>query len=301
MRVLLTGACGYVGSVLLPRLYRHETTTLDTGWFGGRADLVQDIREALPAGRYDAIIHLAGIANDPCGELDARLTWEVNVLGTMRLAQWAADTGVRRFIYASSGSVYGVSPHECCENDPLLPISDYNRTKMVAERVLLSYSDRMTVQIVRPATVCGWSPRMRLDVMVNSFCIQALEHGVIRFNGGEQWRPNIHIDDMADLYVWLLDHPEARGIYNAGFENMRIADIARVVADRIGGCDVLPRDSIDPRSYCIDSSKLLAAGFVPQRHVADAIDELIAKYRAGSLRDTDECYRLKTLRHLHIR
>jgi len=298
VKILLTGSHGYVGSVLLPKLYRHETTTLDIGWFGGTPDIRRDIRDFsdswygdLPC---DAIIHLAGVANDPCGELDPKLAWEINVLGTMRLADWAVRSGVKQFIYASSGSVYGVCDEEVTEDSPLLPLSDYNRTKMCAERVLLSYADKIAVQIVRPATVCGWSSRMRLDVMVNSFVIQALEDKIIQFNGGGQWRPNIHIQDMTDLYVWLLDHPEVNGIYNAGFENLRISDIAEIISDRIG-CGVIARTSNDPRSYRINSDRLLNAGFKPKKKIIDAIDELTIKYRQGMFKDEDRCYNIKTM------
>ena len=297
-RVLVTGGMGYVGSVLVPKLYDagHDVEIVDLCWFGVRLGYPlhrMDFTE-VPLEGFDAIIHLAGIANDPTGELDPKLTWETNVLGTAILAQRAVEAGVKQFIYASSGSVYGISDApEVTEESPLVPISEYNKTKMVAERCLLSYSDKMDVQIIRPATVCGYSPRMRLDVMVNSFAIQALTRGVISYDGGGQYRPNIHIDDMTDLYVWMLERPQT-GIWNAGFENLRINEIARMVAD-ITGAKIAPRALNDPRSYRINSDKLLEAGFKPKKNVLKAIEELITMFHCGHIKDTDECYNIRMM------
>jgi len=305
MRLCVTGGLGYVGSVLVPKLLAlgHYVRVLDCQWFGNylepheRLKIIKgDIRDqTFPIGATDAIIHLAGIANDPTGELDPKLTWEVNALATMQLAVRAVREGVKQFIYASSGSVYGVSDEpEVTEDVALMPLSEYNKTKMVAERVLLSYADRMIVQILRPATVCGFSARQRLDVMVNSLTMQALVKRVIKFNGGEQYRPNIHIQDMTDLYVWMLDHPHLTGIYNAGFENLKIKAIAGLVADRIEA-QIIAAPSNDPRSYRINSDKLLATGFKPKKNVSKAIDELIEKYKSGTLRDEPQWHNLKTM------
>src|SRR5438477_4285156 len=191
MRVLVTGGCGYKGSVLVPKLKDHEVTVWDTCWFGNKVPLsvnliVGDIRDLIDLRPFEAIIHLAGIANDPCGELDAKLTWEVNTLSTMRLADEAVRAGVRQFIYASSASVYGIQENKDVEEtDTLAAVSDYNKTKMVSERALLSFSNEMGIQILRPATVCGWSPRMRLDTMVNLLTYQALSEGRITAHCGE--------------------------------------------------------------------------------------------------------------------
>ena len=175
----------------------------------------------------DAVIHLSSVANDPCGDLDPKLTWEISALATMQLADKAVRTGVKQFIYASSASVYGIKDEERVTEDlELKPISEYNKTKMVAERVLLSYAEKMAVQIIRPATVCGHSPRMRLDLSVNMLTMQALSNRKITVFGGKQVRPNIHIDDITDVYLFMLDHPEHAGVFNAGFENISILDIA---------------------------------------------------------------------------
>ncbi|WP_288902792.1 SDR family oxidoreductase [uncultured Sneathiella sp.] len=309
MRLLVTGACGYKGSVLVPKLLAegHEVVAYDIQWFGSflpaheALTVVQgDVRffdTALLDG-IDAIIHLASVANDPCGDLDPKLTWEISALATMQLADNAARAGIKRFIYASSGSVYGVKEEEQVTEDlTLLPISEYNKTKMVAERVMLSYADQMCVQIVRPATVCGVSPRMRLDVSVNMLTMQALVNGKITVFGGEQVRPNIHIDDIARLYIFLLDHPEVTGVYNAGFENLKIIEIAERIAAKIP-CEIEVTPSNDPRSYRVNSDRILAAGFTPEKTVNDAITEVIASYQRRDLRDEDRWYNLRWMENM---
>jgi nucleoside-diphosphate-sugar epimerase len=226
VNILVTGGCGYKGTVLVPKLLArgHRVVALDTMWFGNFLQphpnlkvVGGDVRnpEEVPLDGVDAIIHLSSVANDPCGDLDPKLTWEVSALATMQLADQAMRRGIRQFIYASSGSVYGVKEEDQVTEDlELKPISEYNKTKMVAERVLLSYGDKMSVQIVRPATVCGWSPRMRLDVSVNMLTMQALTKGVITVFGGDQTRPNIHMDDITEVYLHFLDNPNITGIYN---------------------------------------------------------------------------------------
>lgn len=304
MRILVTGACGYKGSVLVPKLLAqgHHVVGVDIMWFGNflaahpnlhviRAD-VRDT-DSLDLEGIDAIIHLSSVANDPCGDLDPRLTWEVSCLATMRLADKAVRERVRQFIYASSGSVYGVKDEpQVTEDLELKPISEYNKTKMVAERVLLSYAEDMAVQIVRPATVCGYSPRMRLDVSVNLLTMQALTREQITVLGGDQTRPNIHIDDITDVYLFMLDRPELRGTYNAGFENLSIREIAERVTKYVPAT-ISVSASNDPRSYRVNSDKLLATGFRPKKTVDDAIREIAGRYRSGTLRDEERFYNLK--------
>ena len=308
MKILVTGACGYKGTVLVPKLLEvgHEVTAVDTMWFGnflenlpgerqGLTVIKGDIRDTclLDLSRHDAVIHLASIANDPCGDLNPKLTWEVSVLATMQLAERAFRAGIERFIYASSGSVYGISEEpNVTEELPLLPLSEYNKTKMCAERVLLSYADKMAIQIVRPATVCGVSPRMRLDVSVNLLTMAALDTREITVFGGKQVRPNIHIDDITDLYMFLLDHPDITGIFNAGFENMSILKIAEAVA-AVLPADIVITPSEDPRSYRLNSDKLLATGFRPKKTVADAVSEIIVAYKSGSLKREKRFHNLK--------
>jgi nucleoside-diphosphate-sugar epimerase len=304
MKILVTGGCGYKGTVLVPKLIGlgHEVVAFDTQWFGNFLDphpqlevVRGDVRDidSIPLAGVDCIIHLSSIANDPCGDLDPKLTWEVSALATMQLADKAKRLGIKRFIYASSGSVYGVKDEpQVTEDLELKPISEYNKTKMVSERVLLSYREDMVVQIVRPATVCGPSPRMRLDVSVNMLTMQALLNGRITVFGGDQIRPNIHIDDITDVYLHLLNHPEATGIYNAGFENISILDIARCVAKYIPA-EIVVSASNDPRSYRVNSDRLLATGFKPKKSVEHAIVEIVEKFKNGELRNEDRFYNLK--------
>ena len=304
MKILVTGGCGYKGHVLVPKLLTagYDVLVVDTQWFGNfhpehpRLEVtLGDVNDLSTIGfdGVDAIIHLASIANDPCGDLNPKLTWETSCLATMQLADEAARRGIQRFIYASSGSVYGVkSEDKVTEELSLEPISEYNKTKMVSERVLLSYQDRMNIQIVRPATVCGVSSRMRLDVSVNMLTMQALTNGKITVFGGTQVRPNIHIDDICDLYLFLLQNPQHDGIFNAGFENISILDIARMIKDRVS-CDIVVTESNDPRSYRLDSTKLLNTGFVPKKSVQHAISDIIHSFEAGALSDDAHFYNLK--------
>ena len=297
MQILVTGGCGYVGTHLTEALLartEHDVTVVDTAWFGNYLQphprltvCVKDIRamDGFDLSRYDTIFHLAGIANDPSAELNPSASWEVNVLATMQLADRAARQGVRQFVFPSSGAVYGVrsEPRITEDLDPM-PISEYNKTKMVAERVILSYGDRMTTTIFRPATVCGYSRRMRLDLTVNGLTMQALTKKRITVFGGSQVRPNIHIDDLVDLYLFALERRLA-GVYNAAFENLTVLEIAKLVAAQIDADIDVQSSTVDPRSYRLCSDRLCATGFRPAKNVSIAIGELAAAYRDGRLTD----------------
>jgi nucleoside-diphosphate-sugar epimerase len=207
--------------------------------------------------------------------------------------------GVKQFLFSSSGSVYGVKEEEKVTEDlSLVPISDYNKTKMISERVLLSYKDRITVQCIRPATVCGYSPRMRLDLSVNLLTMQALAKGRITVFGGDQVRPNIHIQDITDVFIHFLSMGDkASGIFNAGFENISILDIAKNVTDFVP-VEIIITESNDPRSYRLNSDKLLATGFQQKHTVTEAIREIIAVFRNGGLKDDDLWYNIRTMKNL---
>lgn len=310
MHILVTGGCGYIGSVLTPKLldHGHKVTVVDIMWFGkflpehnNLKVIQQDIRnvEAIPMEGIDAIIHLANIANDPCGDLNAKLSWEVNVLATMGLVEKAIAHKVKQFILSSSGSVYGVKEEpKVTEDLSLVPISDYNKTKMVSERVLLSYKDKIIIQIIRPATVCGYSPRMRLDLSVNMLTVQALADGRITVFGGDQTRPNIHIQDITDVFIHFLNlGDKAPGVYNAGFENISIFDIAKRVTEHVPA-EIVVSESNDPRSYRLNADKLLSTGFKPRFKVADAIREIIEAYNSGRIKDADGCYNIRTMKQI---
>ena len=311
MRYLVTGGCGYVGSKLTAALLARagcNVTVLDAMWFGNALPphprltvLEHDMRQidAVDLAGFDTIFHLANIANDPAVELNPYASWDVNVLATMRLAEKAARQGVKQIVFASSGSVYGVTPEpRVTEEMDLNPISEYNKTKMVAERVILSYAGSMITTVIRPATVCGPSPRMRLDLTVNLLTLQALNHGAMTVFGGSQIRPNIHIDDLVDVYLFALDR-RLPGVYNAGFENLSVLEIAQRIAARIpAAVTIVP--SNDPRSYRQCSDRILAAGFTPTRSVSTAVEELAALHAAGRLHDEPRAHNVSWMKQHNL-
>lgn len=284
MNILVLGGCGYIGSVLIEKLMQDKkniVTVIDTQWFGNyipknsRINIIkEDIRnvDKISFKKIDTVIHLANIANDPAVELDPQLSWEVNTLASKFLIEKAIKNKVKKIIFASSGSVYGVKKEKKVTEDlDLKPISTYNKTKMIAERVLLSYKDKIKVFCVRPATVCGLSPRMRFDVSVNMLTLQALKSKKITVHGGSQIRPNIHIQDLVSIFVHLLKNKNTKsGVYNAGFENMSILAIAKTI-QKIIPSKIIVTKTKDIRSYRLDSSKLLKTGFKPLFKVRDAI------------------------------
>lgn len=306
MKILVTGGCGYVGSVLVPRLLDEGNSILviDDQWFGNflnshpelkvKKKSINHIDETDLQG-IEAVIHLANVANDPSVELNPTFSWEVNVLHTTQFLELCKRSKtVRRFIFASSGSVYGVkSEPNVTEELSLVPISAYNKTKMSAERVCLSYAEYFDVICVRPATVCGVSPRMRFDVVVNMFVLQAFTKGRITVLGGEQVRPNIHVEDMASVYAHFLSkNGLGSGIYNAGFENISVMGIAKMVQE-VFKVDIEIKPSNDPRSYRQDSTKLLESGFVRKKSVSDAISEIATKLKSGDINDDDRWHTVK--------
>ena len=312
MKILVTGGCGYKGSLLIPKLIEcgHQVINIDTQWFGNfledhdnLTNLKQDIRnldiEILKD--VDSIIHLANIANDPAVILNPSLSWEVNVLASQQLADKAVRAGVKQIIYASSGSVYGIKDElAVTEELELIPISVYNKTKMVAERVFLSFKDKIDIKCIRPATVCGFSPRMRLDVSVNMLTYQALKNGKITVFGGNQTRPNIYIKDMINVYKHFLINKEIEaGCYNAGFENISILDIAKEVSKFIK-TEIVVTESNDPRSYRQDSTKLIETGFKPKYSIRDAIKEIKSKFKDGLIDGSEDKYTVKWMKKLGL-
>jgi nucleoside-diphosphate-sugar epimerase len=306
MRILVTGGCGYVGSVLVPQLLSdgHNVLVIDDQWFGNflpshpelaiSKKSINQIDDADLNG-IEAVIHLANVANDPSVELNPTFSWEVNVLHTTQFLELCKRAkSVKKFMFASSGSVYGVkSEPNVTEELSLVPISAYNKTKMSAERVCLSYAEYFDVICVRPATVCGVSPRMRFDVVVNMFVLQAFTKGKITVLGGEQVRPNIHIDDMASVYTHFLGkNGLGSAIYNAGFENISVMDIAKMVQE-VFKVEIEVKPSNDPRSYRQDSTKLIESGFVRKKSVSDAISEIATKLKNGDIKDDDRWHTVK--------
>lgn len=285
-KILILGGCGYVGSSLVNLLlkYNYKVSVIDNQWFGKNISnhknlniIKKDIRDLniKDFKNYKTVIHLANIANDPSVDLNPTLSWEVNALALKNILEYSIQSGVEKFIYASSGSVYGFSKRKkVTEDHELIPISYYNKTKMIAERILLSYRNEIKTFIVRPGTICGVSNRTRLDLVVNMFCYFSEKNKIININGGSQIRPNIHLEDMINAYKFLLEKNIDPGIYNLGNENLSITKIAKLV-QKYTKCDITFSESNDNRSYRLDSSKIISKGFQFKKNVEDAIQEVI--------------------------
>ena len=313
MKIFVTGGNGYKGSILIPKLLDlgYKVTSLDSNWFGNYLEnhenlntIRGDIRniEGISLKGFDVVIHLANVANDPAVELNPSMSWEINVLAGQQLIEKAKIYKVKQFIFASSGSVYGCKKEEKVTEDlSLVPISTYNKTKMIAEKVFSSYEKFMKVHSIRPATVCGLSPRMRLDVAVNLLTYQALSKNKITVLGGTQVRPNIHIDDICEVYIHFIRRGDFidSGFYNAGFENISILDIAKLIQQKTS-CEIEIRKSNDPRSYRQDSTKLINTGFSPKKNISCAIDELISAFKKGKLKDKEEFHTVSWMKRQNI-
>ena len=306
-KIIVTGGCGFVGHPLTTSLLElgYQVRVIDAMWFGNylpdheNLEIIEsDIRNLKESyfDEIDAVFHLANVANDPCSDLNSSLNWEVNALASMQLVEMAIKKEVKQVVFASSGSVYGVKDEAfVTEELSLVPISDYNKTKMISERVLLSYSDKILVSCIRPATVCGYYPRMRLDLSVNMLTMQALTNQKITVFGGEQTRPNIHIKDLVSVYLHVLANPKKlAGIFNAGFENISILDIAKNVVRHVPA-EIIVTESNDPRSYRLCSQKLLDTGFAPKSGVEEGILEVISAFGSGKIRMEDKYFNIKTM------
>mgnify|MGYP001390374540 CR=1 FL=1 len=301
MKILVAGGGGYKGSVLVPKLLErgYEVTVLDLFWFGDYLPehkkllkIKNDVRaiNSLELPTYDIVIHLASIANDPCSNLDPEMTWDISCQGSIEIMNFMVKSKSKRIIYASSGSVYGLKKERKVTEDlDLVPLTAYNKAKISAEKIISSYKEKINIQIIRPATVCGLAPRMRLDVAVNLLTMQAIIKNKITVLGGSQARPNIHIQDLSNIYLHFIDKPELKGIYNAGFENVSILELAKKIADRLNvQIEMMP--SNDLRSYRLSSEKLLGTGFKPKYGIDDAIEEIIHAYQSGKLLDLPNYY-----------
>jgi nucleoside-diphosphate-sugar epimerase len=328
--VLVTGGAGYVGSVLTPLLLDagYTVRVLDLFLYGEHVfdDIPKKDRERLEilkgdlrdqallrkglAG-CDAVIHLACISNDPSFELDPALGRSINFEAFMPLADIAKDSGVRRFIYASSSSVYGVKEDpNVTEELALEPLTDYSKFKAMCEDELrLRQSPEFTTLILRPATVCGYSPRLRLDLSVNILTNHAINRGKITVFGGQQLRPNFHVRDCAELYVKCLELPAesiAGKTFNAGYQNLKLAEIADLVRKVVGSqvaIETTPTN--DNRSYHISSDKIRREiGYEPRLTIEDAIRDLSEAFAANKIHDplnNPYYYNIKRMQEIHLK
>ncbi len=305
--VLVTGGAGYVGAVLVPKLLDngYRVKVLDLFLYGDNVlatvkdnpnlkQIKGDIRDRTLLEKMipdtDAVIHLACISNDPSFELDPMLGKSINYDAFLDLVDISKASGVRRFTYASSSSVYGIKDEPNVTEDlPLMPLTDYSKYKALCEEVLLKKREPGFVTLIlRPSTVCGYSPRLRLDLTVNILTNHAVTHKNIKVFGGQQMRPNIHIADMVDVYLKTLEWPDESidgKIFNVGYENYRVSEIAEIVRKVVGQeVEIVTTPTDDNRSYHVSSQKIKRElGFTARHSVEDAVHDLVAAFHANKV------------------
>jgi nucleoside-diphosphate-sugar epimerase len=316
--VFITGGCGYVGTILIPKLAKkHDVTVLDVQWFGNflpplpNVKVVKgDIRDypmvkSLLAGKTD-VIHLASIANDPTSDLNPAVTYQVNRDAVRELAKMAKEAGVRKMINASSSSVYGVKEEEKVTEDlPLEPITLYAKLKAETERIINEYADKDFAPVsIRSATVCGPSRRMRFDLVVNIMAKAAIVDRMMTVFGGNQHRPNIHIEDLTDLYSMLVDVPAEKlngKIYNVGSVNHTVLELAKMAQEETGAQIKVDSNTTDNRSYRITSEKIKKElGYEPARSIRQAIKDLKTAFDNKLFGDPNQSkyYNIRTMKEL---
>lgn len=325
-KLIVFGGGGYCASVLIPQLLTEgwDVTAFDTFWYGtdhlpkvpnlhlvqGDVRDLKKVKEALAGKEY--VLHLSCISNDASFELDEQLSTSVNLDSFEPLVIAAKEAGVKRFVFASSSSVYGVSDSpNVTEDHPLVPLTLYNKYKGMCEPLLFKHTDDNFVGVVfRPATVCGFGPRQRLDLSVNILTNHAVNKGKITVFGGDQLRPNLHVQDYADLCKLLLTAPADKvknEVFNCGFQNMSIMNIAQIVKKVVeetfpekGDIPIDVTTSDDPRSYHINSEKIARAlGFKPKHSIEDAVRDLCKAFKEGKLPnsfDDNKYFNVRTMK-----
>ena len=326
-KVLVTGGAGYVGSNLVPKLLKkgYEVVVLDLYIYGKEVfdnvrtndkliEVEGDIRDVKVVNKAmfgcDVVIHLACISNDPSYNLNPDLGRSINYEAFRPLIRAAKNAKVKRFIYASSSSVYGLkNEDEVTEDLPLEPLTDYSKYKVLCEEILEDEREPgFTTCTIRPSTVCGYAPRQRLDVIVNILTNHAVNSGRIKVFGGSQKRPNIHIEDMSDLYCFLLEQSDEQidgKIYNAGYENYTLIELAEIVKRVIGknlSIDIEHTD--DLRSYHVSSQKMKTElGFEPSYNIESAVRSLLEAFEDGRLpnpMDDSKYFNIKKMQEIEL-
>ena len=305
-KIFITGGAGYVGSLLVPILLKdgYIVTVYDLMIYGNtlnphpnlkiiKADLRDQKTLSESLKNQNIVLHLACISNDPSFELNPSLGKSINLDSFEPLVKYSKNNSVEMFIYASSSSVYGIKNiKDVTENESLEPLTDYSKFKAECEDILRKYNDQdFATVIIRPATVCGYAKRLRLDLVVNLLTNLAYHKREISIFGGEQLRPNIHIDDMCELYRQLLITPKklvSGETFNVGGNNLKVIDIANSVQQIIGDDVVLKKIfSDDNRSYHVSSQKILnKIGFRPKKDIKDAVKELKGVFDKKIIKDS---------------
>jgi nucleoside-diphosphate-sugar epimerase len=311
MKILVTGHKGYVGSVLAQILKEagHEVIGFDMYYFTNDwtsiVEFPLDVRDFTKLGSFDAIIHLAALSNDPMGEMNPELTYDINYRSTIRLARLAKEAGVRRFIFSSSCSVYGASDGVADEESPVCPLSAYAKSKLRAEEHLLTLGDEdFSPIILRNATAYGWSPNFRSDLVVNTMTCNAYAKKHINIVGdGKQWRPLVHVQDIAQAIILALEAPIKKvhnQIFNVSTGNYQVRAIANAVSESWPFCEITYSENkdIDPRSYQVNSDKIRELGFAPTWDIWSGIDELFEKFDELHLTDFSDYVRINKLKSL---
>lgn len=322
MRICVPGGAGYVGSRLVPELLKngHEVIVVDLYLYGDdvfnnikdQHNLIQikaDIRDLTVVDKAlencDAVIHLACISNDPSFELNPELGKSINLDAFEPFVRLAKNHKIKRFIFASSSSVYGVKAElNVTEDMSLEPLTDYSKFKIECEKILFKYmSDDFICTVIRPATVCGYAPRQRLDVVVNILTNLAYHNGKVKVLGGDQMRPNIHIEDMVRAYIHVLESEEKKiqgEIFNVGYHNHTVMHLGKMVQQIVGkkrAVELVVEPTNDNRSYHVSSDKIAKKlGFEPKFSIENAVEDLVEAFAEGKLPDA-----LNDIRYINIK
>ena len=298
MKILVTGGCGYIGTELIKSLLKKniKIISVDKKIFGDYLPrhknltnlklCVSKIDKTIMR-NVDIVIHLAAISNDPAALLNSKITWETNVLYTLHLLNVCKQSKIKQFMFASSGSVYGISvKKKVDEKTKLVPITDYNKTKMVGEILVNNFKSFFSTLILRPGTVCGYSDNIRTDLTVNAMTLDALIKNKITVNGGSQIRPQLHIDDMINCYNYFIGK-KVSDTFNVGFENYSINNIASIIKENLPKVKINKNSSLDVRSYRLYAKKLLNHGFKPLKNANNAVQELIINFEKNKISQRD--------------
>lgn len=325
--IFVTGGAGYVGSSLIPKLLNkgYNVRVFDLFMYGdvfsdlkkhpNLEQIKSDIRNRKDLKKYingcDTVIHLACISNDPSFELNPDLGKSINFDAFKPLVDISKENGVERFIYASSSSVYGIKKElEVTEDLSLEPLTDYSKYKALCEEILLKEKEKgFHPLIIRPATVCGYARRLRLDLTVNILTNHAINNGIIKVFGGSQKRPNINIEDMTDLYVNCIEYPLKKidgKVFNVGYENHSINEIANIVKDTLKRkIDIVHEKTNDLRSYHVSSKKIYnELGFAPKKTINQAVESIFSAFTNNLISDSmhdSKYYNIKTMQNLNLR